>query len=232
MSRKLIEYSLVVLVAIIFSLLLIWAIANNGAPEECKGCTVTALPLQRQECEKQFTGGVGSPRVLQPGNIDEYLIGFYDPTMGTGGGYGSAPPMGYSSPSGTGTGQVAGFVIARARPQTTYDANSGSFSTSQFNPATVPAGQAWEDVRMAVVSFVSPLRNENVCAERAVKFFEDKFEAYCDLPTRLVRGDAPKQSSRVFMLNDSATPVEYCLVSNCDESHGRVCQIELQSPNP
>jgi hypothetical protein len=181
------------------------------------------LPLQRQECEKQFTGGVGSPRVLQPGNIDEYLIGFYDPTMGTGGDYGSAPPMGYSSPSGTGTGQVAGFVIARARPQTTYDANSGSFSTSQFNPATVPAGQAWEDVRMAVVSFVSPLRNENVCAERA---------AYCDLPTRFVRGDAPKQSYRVFMLNDSATPVEYCLVSNCDESHGRVCQIELQSPNP
>ena len=58
MSRKLIEYTLVVLVAIIFSLLLIWALMSNGGSEECKGCTVTALPLQRQECEKQFSYNV------------------------------------------------------------------------------------------------------------------------------------------------------------------------------
>jgi hypothetical protein len=232
MSRKLIEYTLVVLVAIIFSLLLIWALMSNGGSEECKGCTVTALPLQRQECEKQFSGGIGSPRVLQPGNIDEYLIGFFDPSMGGGGGYGSGSPSGYGTTSGTGATPVAGFVIARARPQTSYDANSGSYTGGQFNPTTVPAGQAWDDVRMAVVSFVSPLRNENVCAERPVKFFEDKFEAYCDLPTRFVQGEAPKQSYRVFMLNNSTTPIEYCLVSNCDESHGRVCQIELQTGTP
>jgi hypothetical protein len=31
------------------------------------------------------------------------------------------------------------------------------------------------------------------------------------------------------MINDSTTPVEYCLVSNCDESHGKICQVELVS---
>jgi hypothetical protein len=77
------------------------------------------------------------------------------------------------------------------------------------------------------VSFVSPLRNESVCAEKAVRFFEDKFEAYCDLPTRFDPTEPPKQSYRVFMINDSTTPVEYCLVSNCDESHGKICQVEL-----
>lgn len=229
MSRKLIEYTLVVLVAIIVSLLLIWLLMSGGGNQECKGCTVTALPLQRQECEKQFSGGVGSPRLLQPGSIDEYLIGFYDPAAGAGGGYVGAP-TGYSSPSGSSPAPVAGFVIARARPQTTYDANSGGYSGGQFNPATIPAGQAWDDVRMAVVSFVSPLRNESVCAEKSVKFFEDKFEAYCDLPTRFSPEEPPKQSYRVFMINDSTTPIEYCLVSNCDESHGKVCQVELQQP--
>jgi hypothetical protein len=228
MTRKLIEYALVVLVAIIVSLLLIWLLMSNDGSGECKGCTVTALPLQRQECEKQFSGGVGAPRSLQPGSIDEYLVGFYDPAA-TGGAYGGAAPTGYGSPTGSSPAPIAGFVMARVRPQTTYDANSGGYSTGQFNPATVPAGQAWDDVRMAVVSFVSPLRNESVCAEKAVRFFEDKFEAYCDLPTRFDPTEPPKQSYRVFMINDSTTPVEYCLVSNCDESHGKICQVELVS---
>lgn len=227
MTRKLIEYTLVVLVAIIVSLLLIWLLMSGGTPDECKGCTVTALPQQRQECEKQFSGGVGSPRVLQPGSIDEYLVGFYDP-MAAGASYGGSGPAGYGTPTGTSRPPVAGFVMARVRPQTAYDANSGGYTGGQFNPATVPAGQAWDDVRMAVVSFVSPLRNESVCAEKSVKFFEDKFESYCDLPTRFAPTEPPKQSYRVFMINDSTTPIEYCLVSNCDESHGKICQVELQ----
>ena len=228
MSRKMIEYALVVLVAIIVSLLLIWLLFSGNRNTACTGCVVTALPQQRQECEKQFTGGYGAPRTLQAGSTDEYLVGFFDPALGAGGGTGyTSAPTGYNtSPTVGAPAPTAGYVIARARPQTAYDSNTGSYTGGQFNPATVPAGQAWDDVRMAVVTYVSPLRNESVCAEKSVKFFEDKFEAYCDLPTRFAPGDAPKQSYRVFVINDSNTPIEYCIVSNCDESHGKICQIE------
>lgn len=230
MSRKLIEYALIVVAAIIVSLVLIWLIFGGKSDAPCTGCVVTSLPQQRQECEKQFVGGSGAPRVLQPGSVDEYLIGFYDPSMGGGGGYSSTGPSGYNSTSmNAGPAPTAGYVIARARPQTSYDANTGSYAGGQFNPATVPAGQAWDDVRMAVVSYVSPLRNESVCAEKSVKFFEDKFEAYCDLPTRFTAEDPPKQSYRVFVMNDSNSPIEYCIVSNCDQSHGKICQMELES---
>lgn len=229
MSRKMIEYTLVVLVAIIVSLLLIWLLFRPGNIP-CTGCVVTSVPQQRQECEKQFTGGYGSPRTLQAGSTDEFLVGFYDPALSTSGSSGYSAPSGYpSTPAAGAPTPTAGYVIARARPQTTYDSTTGSYTGGQFNPATVPAGQAWDDVRMAVVTYVSPLRNESVCAEKSVKFFQDKFEAYCDLPTRFAPGDAPKQSYRVFVINDSNTPIEYCIVSNCDESHGKICQIEMAS---
>ena len=90
MSRKLIEYALVVLVAIIVSLVLIYVFFPWGGSGKCTGCVVTSLPQQRAECEKQFTGGYGSPRVLQGGSDDEYLIGFYDPTQGGGSGFSSS----------------------------------------------------------------------------------------------------------------------------------------------
>jgi hypothetical protein len=235
MSRKLIEYALVVLVAIIVSLALIYFILPRPGSSKCTGCIVTSLPQQRAECEKQFTGGYGSPRTLQGGSDDEYLIGFYDPAQGGGAaGYpsGGSSTSGYpgvsTSTSGSaGPSPTAGFLIVRARPQMTYDATSGGYSGGSFNPATVPAGQEWDDVRVAVVSYVSPLRNESVCAEKSVKFFEDKFESFCDLPTRFAAGDSPKQTYRVFVMNNSNTPIEYCIVSNCDESHGKICQIEL-----
>jgi hypothetical protein len=241
MSRKLIEYALVVLVAIIVSLVLIYVFFPWGGATKCTGCIVTSLPQQRAECEKQFTGGYGSPRVLQGGSDDEYLIGFYDPAQGGGAGAfpssssgSSSSSSGYPGVSSTSTGAAgptptAGFLIVRARPQMTYDASSGGYSGGSFNPATVPAGQAWDDVRVAVVSYVSPLRNESVCSEKSVKFFEDKFESFCDLPTRFAAGDSPKQTYRVFVMNNSNTPIEYCIVSNCDESHGKICQIELTS---
>lgn len=227
MSRKMIEYALVVLVAIIVSLLIIWLVFGGSRTSPCTGCVVTSVPQQRQECEKQFTGGYGAPRTLQAGSTDEFLVGFYDPALSAGGSSGYTAPSGYpTSPTVGAPAPTAGYVIARARPQTSYDSTTGSYTGGQFNPATVPAGQAWDDVRMAVVTYVSPLRNESVCAEKSVKFFEDKFEAYCDLPTRFAPGDAPKQSYRVFVINDSNTPIEYCIVSNCDESHGKICQIE------
>lgn len=236
MSRKLIEYALVVLVAIIVSLVLIYAFFPWNGSTKCTGCIVTSLPQQRAECEKQFTGGYGSPRILQGGSDDEYLIGFYDPTQGGASGFpssggstgtGAYPGVSTSTSTTAGPAPTAGFLIVRARPQMTYDASSGGYSGGSFNPATVPAGQAWDDVRVAVVSYVSPLRNESVCAEKSVKFFEDKFESFCDLPTRFAAGDSPKQSYRVFVMNNSNTPIEYCIVSNCDESHGKICQIEL-----
>jgi len=235
MSRKLIEYALVVLVAIIVSLALIYFFIPGSGSSKCTGCIVTSLPQQRAECEKQFTGGYGSPRMLQGGSDDEYLIGFFDPAQGGAAGYssGGSSTGGYPGVSTTGSAgpsPTAGFLIVRARPQMTYDATSGGYSGGSFNPATVPAGQAWDDVRVAVVSYVSPLRNESVCAEKSVKFFEDKFESFCDLPTRFAAGDAPKQSYRVFVMNNSTTPIEYCIVSNCDESHGKICQIELANP--
>ena len=230
MSRKLIEYALVILVAIIVSLILIWFFFNGSGSKNCAGCVVTSLPQQRQECEKQFTGGYGSPRVLQGGSDDEYLIGFFDPAQNAGFGSSSSSGSG-GSPTSTAAGSspIAGYVIVRARPQTSYDSTNGSYSSGGFNPTTVPAGQAWEDVRVAAVTYVSPLRNESVCAEKSVKFFEDKFESFCDLPTRFGPGDAAKQSYRVFVMNQSSTPIEYCIVSNCDESHGKICQLELAS---
>ena len=228
MAKRLIEYSLVILVAIIVSLLLIWLIFTPGGGKACSGCTVTSLPLQRQECETQFFGSGTSPRVLEAGGVGEYLLGFYDPVTSGSGGY-TAPSGGYSAPSGTTTpAPVSGYVIVRARPQVSYDYNNGT-SGSSFNPASIPSGQTWEDVRLAVVTYASPLRNESVCPEKSVKFFEDKFEAYCDLPTRFVPGEASKQSYRVYIINDSTTPLEYCIVSNCDESHGKACQLELAS---
>ncbi|MEQ1752946.1 MAG: hypothetical protein ABL973_02305 [Micropepsaceae bacterium] len=229
MARKLIEYALVVLVAIIVSLLLIYLFFQPGSGGKCTGCVVTSLPQQRQECEKQFSGGVGAPRVLQGGSDDEYLVGFYDPAVMGGGGAYSASPSSYPGTTTTSAAPTptAGYVIVRTRPQSTYDSTSGGYTGGSFNPATVTPGQAWDEVRVAVVTYVSPLRNESVCAEKSVKFFEDKFEAYCDLPTRFAPGDAPKQSYRVFVMNQSNTPIEYCIVSNCDESHGKICQIEL-----
>jgi len=234
MSRKMIEYALVVLVAIIVSLVLIVVFFPIGGSTKCQGCQTTSLPQQREECDKQFSGGYGSPRVLQPGSDDEYLIGFYDPAVGGGASnpYASGSSGGYPGvPSGStgiaSTTPTAGYVIVRTRPQVTYDASSGSYSSGSYNPGAIPAGQVWDKVHVAVVTYVSPLRNESVCPERAVSFFGDKFEAFCDLPTRFSPGDPPKQSYRVFVMNNSDLPIEYCIVSNCDQSHGKVCQLEM-----
>jgi hypothetical protein len=208
MSRKLIEYTLVVLVAIIFSLLLIWGLIML-LPGDCVGCSVTAPAEQRDECEKQFSGTAGAPRVLQPGTVAEYQVGFYDPTMYPGGTYNPG----------------SGYVIVRVRPQPYYDEYYGGYTGA---PAA-EEGQTLDGVNMAVVRYVNPLRNEYVsgCGERNVTYRDNKYEAFCNLPTRFARGDAPKKSYRIFVTNDSNVPVEYCIVSNCDESQGQICKVEL-----
>lgn len=229
MTKRLIEYSLVVLVAIIVSMILIWLFLRGGS-KDCEGCAGhVSLPLQRQECEKQFFGSSTPARVLEAGGVGEYLLGFFDPvSSAAGGGYPSSPG-GYSAPGTSPATPVSGYVIVRARPQT-YDYNTGT-SSSAFNPASVKPNQVWQDVRLAVVTYASPLRNESVadCAEQPVVFREDKFEAFCDLPTKFAQGESAKQTYRVYIINDSDTPVEYCIVSNCDESHGKACQIEMAS---
>lgn len=225
MPRKLIEYALVVLVAIIVSLLLIfilWPKTDGG----CTGCTTVSLPEQRQECEKQFSGGVGSPRQLPAHVHDEYQVAFDDPLVKMS----SSNPYNYgsSAPTSTIPTPTAGFVIVRARVASVYDPNTGSYGNNNVGSST-PPGKEWDAVRVAVVSYVSPLRNESVCPERGVRFFEDKFESFCDLPTRFNVGDAQRKDFRVFVINDSDVPVEYCIVSNCDQSQGKLCTIELAS---
>lgn len=225
MSRKLIEYALVILVAIIVSLLLIWLFFGPTQNKACTGCTVTALPQQRQECEKQFSGGYGSTiRTLPPGVHDEYQIAFDDPNTTTDSGYNSS---GYSS-SPTGVAPIAGFVIMRARLGSIYDPSTSTYSNSNFTPP--PQGQEWDKVKMAVSTYATPLRNDSICGEKPVRFFDDKFEAYCDLPTQFQPDDPARKSFRVFVLNNSDSTIEYCIVSNCSASHGKVCQIELNAP--
>lgn len=226
MTKRMIEYAVLTLVVVILLLLGFHMWWSSSSSPICTNCAVTSLPQQRQECEKQFAGGYGSPRLVQPGTMDDYTIGFYDPAYS----FGSTT----TSSSGTvAAPPVAGYVMVRARPYSGYDSSSG-IAGAPWDPAKETQGREWGDVRVAVVEFETPLRNRYACIppknrEVAAVLFGDKFESYCDLPTRFDGSDPPKLSYRVFVINDSSSPVEYCIVSNCDESHGKICQVEINT---
>jgi hypothetical protein len=233
-TKRLIEYALVILVAIIVSMLLIYLLFPKGAP--CTNCIVS-MPQVRAECDKQFFSSGARARQLDAGAEDEFLVayveGFGDQDA-TGGGFSS--PSGFpGTPASTSTTPVPrgpGFVMVRAQPQFGYD-YSGSQTTTTFSTtdASNPAPETvWEDVTVTVARYVNPLRNDAACSQTAVRFREGRFETYCEMPMRFAEEDSGQASFRIFVRNESSVPLEYCIVTNCDASapygQGALCQVE------
>ena len=118
---------------------------------------------------------------------------------------------------------VAGYIIARMR--------GGRLQLRKLHATDHSPGASLGPIALCRVTYALPLRNDAVCVEHGVVYFEHKFEGCCEVPTRFVPDDAQKRTLRVFVLNDSQTHAEYCIVSNCDGSHGKLCQVELaQTP--
>jgi hypothetical protein len=242
-AKRLIEYSLVVLVAIIVSMGLIWLLFPKSGP--CTNCVVS-MPQVRAECDKQFFSSGARARQLDAGAEDEFLVAYVeapqDPNAGySSGGY-SSPSGGYSSPSGysnasstseTVTVRGPGYVMVRAQPQFGYDYSGGqtssSYSTSYDTNQTRPE-TSWDEVTVTVARYVNPLRNDAVCGQTSLRFREGKFETYCEMPNRFTEADGGQATYRIFVRNESSVPLEYCIVSNCDASapygQGTLCQIE------
>ncbi len=233
-ARRLIEYLIVVLVAIIVSMGIIWLFfPKNG---QCTNCVVS-MPQVRAECDKQFFSSGQRARQLDAGAEDEFLIAYVasqpdassssgDYSSPTGGG--SYP--GVSTPSPTVKGP--GYVMVRAQPQFGYDYSGGqssnynsSYDASQTQPETV-----WQEVTVTVARYVNPLRNDAVCSQTSLRFREGRFETYCEMPNRFTEEDGGQASYRVFVRNESSVPMEYCIISNCDASapygQGTMCQVE------
>ena len=234
-ARRLIEYLIVVLVAIMVSMIIIWFFFPKSGP--CTNCVVS-MPQVRAECDKQFFSSGSRARQLDAGAEDEFLIAYVaqaqDPNAGSGG-Y-SSPTSGGSYPGVSSTPAPAvkgpGFVMVRAQPQFGYDYSgnqtsnyNSSYDTSQTQPETV-----WQEVTVTVARYVNPLRNDSVCSQTALRFREGRFETYCEMPNRFTDEDGGQASYRVFVRNESSVPMEYCIVSNCDASApygaGNLCQVE------
>ena len=236
-TKRLIEYALVVLVAIIVSMLLIYLLFPKQGP--CTNCIVS-MPQVRTECDKQFFSSGQRARQLDAGAEDEFLVAYSevpnDPNAV--GGY-SSPTGGYSAPgssSSTPPPRGPGYVMVRAQPQFGYDysgnqtASYGATDTSNTPPETL-----WEDVTVTVARYVNPLRNDAVCSQTAVRFREGRFETYREMPHTFAPEDGGQASYRIFVRNESSVPLEYCIVTNCDASapygQGMLCQVE-QPPAP
>lgn len=230
-TKRLIEYSLVVLVAIIVSMLLIYLLFPKQGP--CTNCVVS-MPQVRAECDKQFFSSGARARQLDAGAEDEFLVAYVENPNAdqTGGGY-SSPSGGYSTPASSGTPppRGPGYVMVRAQPQFGYDYSGNQTSsysatdTSNTQPETV-----WEDVTVTIARYVNPLRNDAVCGQTAVRFREGRFETYCEMPHRFSAEDGGQATYRIFVRNESSVPLEYCIVTNCDASapygQGMLCQVE------
>lgn len=235
-TRRLIEYMIVVLVAIIVSMAIIYFFFPKAGP--CTNCVVS-MPQVRAECDKQFFASGARARQLDAGAEDEFLIAYVAQPQDANAGSG-----GYSSPGSTGSGYPGvsstttpavkgpGFVMVRAQPQFGYDYSGGqstnynsSYDTSQTQPETV-----WQEVTVTVARYVNPLRNDATCAQTSLRFREGRFETYCEMPNRFTEEDGGQASYRVFVRNESSVPMEYCIVSNCDASApygaGNLCQVE------
>jgi hypothetical protein len=233
-TKRLIEYGLVILVAIIVSMLLIYLLFPKNAP--CTNCIVS-MPQVRAECDKQFFSSGARARQLDAGAEDEFLVAYVES-------YGDqGAPGGYSSPTGTGYPGVSstasttpvprgpGYVMVRAQPQFGYDYSGNQTSSySTTDASNPPAETIWEDVTITVARYVNPLRNDAACSQTAVRFREGRFETYCEMPLRFGEDDGGQASFRIFVRNESSVPLEYCIVTNCDASapygQGTLCQVE------
>lgn len=232
---RFIEYSLVVVVAIIVSMLLIWALFPRSGP--CLNCVVS-MPQVRTECDRQFFSTGARARQLEAGAEDEFLVAYVDQPQvdpySTSGGYTS--PGGYSTATpAASTAPVVrgpGYVMVRAQPQFGYDYSGGqttsaygSSDTSSLAPETL-----WNEVTVTVARYVNPLRNDAMCGQASLRFREGRFETYCEMSNRFTEEDGGQATYRVFVRNESSVPLEYCIVSNCDASapygQGTVCQAE------
>ncbi len=227
--KRLIEYALVVLVAIILGTLLfwLWLRLTGQSSDECKTCTVS-LPRLRAECDRQFfSSGSGSKQLEAQWELEE-MIAYIEPSDET-----NASQDGYSSATGSqaaATGgpvvREPGYLMVRVQPQYTY---TGQSSGPYSDLSSVAPETSWNDVTVQVARRVTPLRNEEVC-NASVRFREGKFEFYCDLPTKFAATDFGQISFFVFVRNASSVPLEYCVVTNCDASSpwgaGQLCQAE------
>ncbi|MCE9523931.1 MAG: hypothetical protein K8S25_16050 [Alphaproteobacteria bacterium] len=235
-AKRLIEYSLVVLVAAIVSMVLIYLLFPNKGP--CTNCVIS-MPQVRAECEKQFFSTGARARQLDAGAEDEFLVAYVDAPQDAGassGGY--SPPGGYSSAPSTPpvTVRGPGYVMVRAQPQFGFDYSGNQTSSygSSSDPSATQAETSWDAVTVTVARYVNPLRNDAVCGQTALRFREGKFETYCEIPNRFTEADGGQMTYRIFVRNESSVPLEYCIVSNCDASapygQGSMCQLEQPQP--
>lgn len=223
MARRVIEYSLVVAVAMLVAVAIIYFFLPKAVP--CTNCTVS-MPRLRTECDKQFYAGGSSVRQLDAGWEEEALLSFVE-VAGDQGSDGSAG--GYSSATGSSTPSSSivrepGYLMLRLQPRVDYSGSSSSTDISSTRPET-----SWDEIKVTVARYVDQYRNERVC-DGTVKFREGKFEFYCDIPTKFAPADRGQMSYRVFVRNESSVALEYCVVSNCDASApwgaGTFCQAE------
>lgn len=239
-AKRLIEYALVVLVAIIVSMLLIWVLFPKSGP--CTNCVVS-MPQVRAECDKQFFATGARAKQLDAGAEDEFLVAYVDNSMvdPNAGGY-SSPSGGYSSPSGGYTGASTtpapvsvrgpGYVMVRAQPQFGYDysGQQSSYSSSTYDTSSTAPETLWDEVTVTVARYVNPLRNDAVCSGTSVRFREGRFESYCEMPNRFTADDGGQATYRIFVRNESSVPIEYCIIANCDASapygQGTLCTAE------
>lgn len=230
-TKRLIEYSLVVLVAIIVSMLLIWIWSTffGQGTGTCANCGTVSLPRLRAECDKQFySSGSGAKQLEAQWELEE-LVAFVEPTVDT-------TNTGFSS-SGTSTAQASGpvvrepgYLMIRLLPQQYSYATGQSNSSGPYSDVSAIAPETnWNDVTVTVARRVNQLRNEQVCSGN-VKFRDGRFEFFCDIPTKFGSTDFGQLSYFVYLTNQSSVPLEYCVISNCDASSpwgaGTLCQAE------
>jgi hypothetical protein len=230
-TKRLIEYALVILVAIIVSFLLIYLLFPKAGP--CTNCVVS-MPQVRAECDKQFFSSGSRARQLDAGAEDEFLVAYVenpnDPSA-TGSGYSTPSSYPGAPSSAPPPPRGPGFVMVRAQPQFGYDySGSQTTSYSASDTSNTAPETLWEDVTVTVARYVNPLRNDAACAQTAVRFREGRFETYCEMPHRFTEDDGGQATYRIFVRNESSVPLEYCIVTNCDASapygQGMLCQVE------
>lgn len=227
-AKKVIEYLLVILVAVIVAFVIIWFLMPKDDYTTGPGASV---PQLRGECDKQFGAVAVRAEQLGANEEAEYLFAYREPTTSTDQ---SSEYQSATQQTGT-TVRTPGFVIVRVQPQFPYDysggQNSNSFAT---DTGSVRPETTWDEVTVTVARYINPLRSDQTCSKDRLRlrFREGRFESYCDLPLRFAPEDGGQATFRLFVSNRSSVPIDYCIVTNCDASapwgSGSMCQVEQQ----
>lgn len=219
--REAVRYTIVVLAALVTATLFVGYLAPKGgalAPAERSVDRSVSTPRLRAECDKQFYSTTTPARHLEPGTEDELLVSYASPV-----GYPGATPV-----------EGPGYVLLRMQPQ--FGAAAPDGQASVVDTSATKDEMSWDDVTVTVARYVDPLRNEAVCSQTAVRFHEDKFESYCEIPNASMPQEEGQASYRIFVRNESGVPVEYCIVSNCTASapygQGTICPYEQLRDQP